>query len=128
MLVTRSNRIGVTTLTIARPPINALDREALEELDHVLQGLERDEQVRAVVLASGVEGIFCAGGDLKYWRQFPNTMAREISRVGRKVFARLQCIPYPTIQSPTGPRSSDSRQGAVQTRYAEIAASGSSRK
>lgn len=100
--VTRSDKQAIVTLTITRPPINALDQETLDELSQALSGLESDTTVRVVVLASGVGGVFCTGGDLRFWRQFPRDKAREVSRAGRQVFARLQRLPFPTIAAIEG--------------------------
>lgn len=100
--VTRSDQKGITTLTLTKPPINALDREGLEELDRTLQDLERNSDVRVVVLASGVEGVFCTGGDLKFWRRFPRDASRQVSRAGRNVFTRLERLPCPTIAAIEG--------------------------
>ena len=58
----------VTVLTLKRPPVNALDRTALEELSKALENVESDRESRVLVLTGGIEGIFCSGGDLKYWR------------------------------------------------------------
>ncbi|MGD0626173.1 MAG: enoyl-CoA hydratase-related protein [Thermodesulfobacteriota bacterium] len=59
----------VTILTLTRPPINALDREALDELAEAIEVVEADKQTRVLVIISGIEGIFCSGGDLNFWRQ-----------------------------------------------------------
>ena len=63
--VTRADEDGGTTLTLARPPINALDRDTLDELAAAVDDLAADPHARVVVLTSGIDGIFCAGGDLK---------------------------------------------------------------
>lgn len=100
--VHRTVEAGVATLTIVRPPINALDRDSLDELDEAIGEVEEDTKTRAVIVASGLEGVFCAGGDLRYWRQFPRQRAREVSRTGRQVFARLRRLPVPTIAAIEG--------------------------
>lgn len=100
--VTRSDRKGIAILTVTRPPINALDHKALEELNRAVRDLEGDAGVRVVVLASGVEGVFCTGGDLKFWRRFPRDASRQVSRAGRNVFTRLERLPCPTIAAVEG--------------------------
>ncbi len=55
---------GVATLTLDRPPRNALEREMARDLDAALTDLADDNSVRAVVL-TGEGPAFCAGGDLK---------------------------------------------------------------
>lgn len=55
----------VGLLTLNRPErLNAISRRMVDELNHVLDAVERDEAVRALVLA-GAGRAFCAGFDLK---------------------------------------------------------------
>jgi enoyl-CoA hydratase/carnithine racemase len=92
----------VATLTLDKPPINALDEAALDELLAAADQVEKDESVRAVIIASGIERIFCAGGDLKYWPQRYAGMPDQVSRAGRRVFARLEALAKPTIAAIAG--------------------------
>lgn len=55
---------GVATVTLDRPPRNAMDGQLAGELAAALEDARDDETVRAVVL-TGVGKAFCAGGDLK---------------------------------------------------------------
>ncbi len=55
---------GVCTLTLDRPPANALNTEFLQEIESRFAGLENRHDVRAVVI-TGRGKIFCAGMDLK---------------------------------------------------------------
>lgn len=91
----------LTLLTLARPPINALDRDALEELATAVAEVGADPEIKALVITSGIDGIFCSGGDLKYWRHVPD--GDEVSRAGREVFARIEQLPKPTIAAINGP-------------------------
>lgn len=91
---------SVTLLTLTRPPINALDREALEELAELVAEVSADRGTRALLITGGIDGIFCSGGDLKYWRQVPD--GGEVSRAGREVFARIEQLPKPTIAAING--------------------------
>jgi len=90
----------VTVLALNRPPVNALDRTALEELSKALENVESDHESRVLVLTGGIEGIFCSGGDLKYWRHVED--GRAVSREGRKVFAQIESLPKPTIAAING--------------------------
>jgi enoyl-CoA hydratase/carnithine racemase len=65
-----TSEIGVTTeghvatVELRRPPNNFLDVELIGELAGVLEALDRDHEVRAVVLAAAGKH-FCAGANLK---------------------------------------------------------------
>ena len=58
-----ANRIA--RITLARPPVNALSLAMIEAVAGHLRRAADDQSVRAVVLASAVPKIFCAGLDLK---------------------------------------------------------------
>lgn len=69
---------GVARVTISRPSaMNALDANAQRELEAIWCSLERDDNLRAIVLTGEGERAFCAGADVKstaasgldYWTQ-----------------------------------------------------------
>lgn len=91
---------AVTLLTLTRPPVNALDRAALDELADRLTEVEADAETRAVVVTSGLAGVFCSGGDLKYWRTEHH--GEQVGQAGREVFRRLEELPVPTIAAING--------------------------
>src|SRR6516164_6751697 len=55
---------AIAVVTLARLPVNALDLAAVHALIAALNRAAADENVRAVVLASGVPKRFCAGLDI----------------------------------------------------------------
>jgi enoyl-CoA hydratase/carnithine racemase len=58
-----ANRIA--RITLARPPVNALNLAMINAVIAALRQAAGDDAVRAVVLASAVPKVFCAGLDLK---------------------------------------------------------------
>ncbi len=92
----------IATLRLRKPPVNALDGAALDELMAAANQVERDETVRAVIVASAIDRIFCAGGDLKYWPQHYAGMPDQVSHAGRQVFTRLERLSKPTIAAIAG--------------------------
>jgi enoyl-CoA hydratase/carnithine racemase len=55
---------GIVTLTLDRPPVNALGRELVEDLTRALADLASDAGARCLVVR-GAGKHFCAGADLK---------------------------------------------------------------
>jgi len=95
-------RETVAFLTLAFPPINALDENALQGVMKALDEVENDETIRALVIASGIKGIYCSGGNLKYWpRVYPNS-PDTVSSAGRKVFTRVEHLVKPSIAAIDG--------------------------
>jgi enoyl-CoA hydratase/carnithine racemase len=90
----------VATVRLNRPPVNALSRAMLIELDEVVGAVGDDPDVRAVVLYGG-ERVFAAGADInELQRDYPRILRRaeQLSTVCT-VVARL---PKPVIAAVTG--------------------------
>jgi enoyl-CoA hydratase len=91
---------SVSVLRLNKPPVNALDKTSLRELTEAVTQIERDPGVKAVIITSAIKDVFCAGGDLKYWRQIHN--GNEVSRAGREAFSKIEHLPKPTIAAING--------------------------
>ncbi|OYU47812.1 MAG: enoyl-CoA hydratase [Rhizobiales bacterium PAR1] len=99
-------RDRVAWVTLNRPQqLNALSVAMIKGLDEAVEAIAADRDCRAVVL-TGAGPAFCAGGDLKEFRQLledgkPDeleTFVREISAL----FARLEALPIPIIAALNG--------------------------
>jgi enoyl-CoA hydratase len=103
MSLVRSERRGaVALLTLAREDaLNALDRGLLHALEARLDELAQDESVRAVVL-TGAGRAFAAGADIAQMRGMTPAEAEAFSRLGHRVFGRLESLPVPTIAAVNG--------------------------
>lgn len=64
-LVSVSRDGGVATVTMCRPPVNAISPALVNQIADTFSQLGEDESVRAIVLTSGIDGYFMAGADLK---------------------------------------------------------------
>jgi enoyl-CoA hydratase len=97
---TLQGRVG--TLSLARPPVNALRTQTYEELASSLRTLQEDGSCSAIVIRSAVPGIFCAGADV---RELPMPRERDEERqaVTRSVFAQVLRSPVPVICAVDGP-------------------------
>ena len=54
----------IATITLARPPLNAFSIAFLDQIIAALRRASTDPDARIVILASGIEKMFCAGLDL----------------------------------------------------------------
>jgi enoyl-CoA hydratase/carnithine racemase len=90
----------VATIRLNRPPVNALSRALLIELDEVVGAVGDDADIRAVVLHGG-ERVFAAGADInELQRDYPRILRRaEQLSVVCTVVARL---PKPVIAAVAG--------------------------
>jgi methylglutaconyl-CoA hydratase len=91
---------GVAVVWLNRPAVrNAINEVMVTELTQALDALDRDDAIRAVVLA-GRGDVFCGGGDLK-WMQRMGAAARKINVQDAErlthMFHRLCALKKPTI-------------------------------
>lgn len=94
----RRDRDGVTTLQLNRPlQFNALSDDLLEALQHELDMISADMNVRCVVL-SGAGKALCAGHDLREMRGQPRLSYYQalFTRCSR-VMQGFQALPVPVI-------------------------------
>ncbi len=103
-------RAGVATITMNRPERrNALSGEMLAALDQTLREVERDEDVRCVVL-TGAGGAFCAGGDVKEFAKGAASSGGSFDQrvhnqrlSQRATSGALHAMPKPVIAALPGP-------------------------
>ncbi len=84
----------IATITLCRPPVNAINEEWLDSLDSALDEI-KDSTAVSVVLIRSSERVFCAGADLNLMSSRFNTKDGQelmISFVRRiqQVYARLE--------------------------------------
>jgi enoyl-CoA hydratase len=94
----RDGPIG--TVTINRPrQLNALSSGVLTELVDALDGLDRDDEIRGIILTGGTE-VFAAGADLKEFSASSLVDMLAGNRVA--LFDRLRLISKPLIAAVSG--------------------------
>lgn len=69
----------VATVTIDKPPINAVSVDLMRDLADGLEGLDRDGETRAIVLATSGK-VFCSGADLSRRADEIGIAAKEEAR------------------------------------------------
>jgi enoyl-CoA hydratase len=103
---TRLERVGdVYVLTLADPAKrNAIGHDLAAELVNRAEALERDPDVRALVV-TGEGTSFCAGADLPqiFGEDRPTTEMRTALRAYYACFLRIRELPFPTIAAVNGP-------------------------
>jgi enoyl-CoA hydratase len=90
---------GVAALRIDRPPMNALSRALLDEIESAARQLDGDDEVKAVVVLGGPKA-FAAGADIR--ELGGQAEAREIGKRFRTAFDRIAEIPRPVIAAING--------------------------
>ena len=90
-------------VTINRPKaLNALNSETLKDLDIVIEDLEKDTNVYAVILTGAGEKSFVAGADIAEMKDLNEEQGKEFGILGNNVFRRLEKLDKPVIAAISG--------------------------
>lgn len=83
--------------------LNALTTDMLHQLETYLAELDRNTDVRVVILTGSGTRAFCCGADIAEWGPLgPAEFARNWVRDGHRVFDRLARLSKPTIGAING--------------------------
>jgi len=101
LIYEKSDNIGV--LTVNRPDkLNALSNELTEELLQILDTVEKDVDLRVLVITGAGDKAFVAGADIKELVERDAVMGRDVSRSRQALFARIENLPVPVIAAVNG--------------------------
>ena len=97
-LVQLSFKGSIATIVLNRAAkLNALNAEMLGALEAYADELDRNQDVRVVLLA-GTGKAFCVGADIYEWSDLsPLEMGRRWIRDGHRIFNRYARLPQPVI-------------------------------
>ena len=102
--VNYETRDKIAWIAMNRAPVNAIDHAMTDAIHAALRQADADEQVRAIVLTSAIEQIFCGGMDL---RMVDAGDAMDLRRFVNKFYMETMDIQYalskPTIAAVNGP-------------------------
>lgn len=92
----------VATVTINRPPANALARGVILEINTLLDAVKNDDSVR-VVLLKGEGRFFSAGADIKEFTSISTGEEfTELAASGQLIFEKIETFPKPVIAAIHG--------------------------
>lgn len=101
LLYEKRDRIGF--ITFNRPKVlNALNRETMEELNHILIGAREDDEVRVLILTGAGEKSFVAGADISELAVQTPVSGKETALFGQSVLHRLETLGKPSIAAING--------------------------
>lgn len=95
---------SVALVTIDRPAVhNAISLATIEELDRLFDLIERDKNLRALVLTGAGTRTFVSGGDLKDFERLTSVQAAaDMSRRMQHAMARMRAMPVAVIGAVNG--------------------------
>ena len=96
----------VATLVIDHPPVNAFNRQTLNELSAAIAELNADPEVKAIVITGGGQMAFVAGADLAEVGAMVKTRdaaaIEAIAALGQRVFDQIEASRKPVIAAING--------------------------
>ena len=101
VLLEKEEHLAIVTIN-RQKALNALNSETLKDLDAVLENLENDSNIYAVILTGAGEKSFVAGADIAEMRDLNEEQGKEFGMLGNKVFRRLEKLDKPVIAAISG--------------------------
>ncbi|WP_353944829.1 enoyl-CoA hydratase-related protein [Streptomyces sp. HUAS MG91] len=92
---------GVGTISLARPPMNALDIATQDRIKELAEEATARDDIRAVVVR-GSEKVFAAGADIKEMQAMDHAAMVVRSRALQDSFTAVARIPKPVVAAITG--------------------------
>jgi enoyl-CoA hydratase len=94
---------NVAVIKFNRPKaLNALNAELLAEMGQALDEIEKDQDLRVLILTGEGEKAFVAGADIAYMVDLSPLEARRFSLIGHDIGVRLENLPIPVIACVNG--------------------------
>ena len=94
---------GIAIITFNRPEVlNALNDKLLKELSHALDEIEKNEDIRVLILTGAGEKSFVAGADIKEIATFNALDAKTFAQNGHSTINRFEKLPIPVIAAVNG--------------------------
>ncbi len=102
ILITENN--GIATLTINRPEkLNALNKATIAELNTAFDTLEKDENIRVILITGSGEKAFVAGADIAEFAHFSVEEGAELAAQGQELlFDFVANLRTPVIAAVNG--------------------------
>jgi len=96
-------RDGIGYVTVNRPEkLNALNQQVMRDLGACFEGIEKDDEVRAVILTGAGEKAFVAGADINELAAQTPVEGKETSRRGQRVLDLIEDLGKPVIAAVNG--------------------------
>lgn len=101
ILLEKINGIAVLTVDIPQSR-NALSVPIVEYIEQLVDDIQKDKDIRCMVLTGGGEKSFIAGADIRKLVKMTPEDARYSIEVGHRLFTKIETMDIPTIAAVNG--------------------------
>jgi enoyl-CoA hydratase len=93
----------LATIIVNRPQVlNALNKETINELTEAVSVLEKEKQIKVVIIKGSGEKAFIAGADIKEMKDMSVLEARKFSELGHNLLDKIRQSRLPYIAMING--------------------------
>ncbi|MGD8191465.1 enoyl-CoA hydratase/isomerase family protein [Brevibacillus ginsengisoli] len=92
----------VATITLNRPPFNPFNRQLYRELYELLDRIDEDDQIQAVIITGKGEKAFGAGADITEMMKLDPVEVARMGEDSRKATGRIERLSKPVIAAING--------------------------
>jgi enoyl-CoA hydratase len=94
---------GVFIVTVNRPDkLNALNKEVMIDLDAVMNEIENDKEIKAVIITGAGQKAFVAGADISEFVGLSNEEGKALAKKGQDIFFRIENCAKPIVAAVNG--------------------------
>jgi enoyl-CoA hydratase len=94
---------GILTITVNRPDkMNALNKEVMSDLDAVINEIETNTEVKAVIITGSGEKAFVAGADISEFVGLTKEEGQVLAKKGQDIFAHIENSSKPIVAAVNG--------------------------
>jgi len=94
---------GIFTITVNRPDkLNALNRQVMADLDEVMNEVEGNAGIKAVILTGAGARAFVAGADISEFLGLSHGEGMDLARRGHDIFFRIENCSKPVVAAVNG--------------------------
>ena len=94
---------GILTITINRPEkMNALNADVLTELDHALDEMYTNQQLKTAIITGAGPKAFVAGADITEFNGLSREASMALSKRGQDIFFRIENSRKPIVAAVNG--------------------------
>lgn len=94
---------GIFTVTINRPDkLNALNKDVMNDLDAVMDEVERAAEIKAVLLTGAGQKAFVAGADISEFTGLSKEEGTTLAKKGQDIFFRIENSAKPVVAAVNG--------------------------
>jgi len=94
---------GLLTVTVNRPDkLNALNKDVISDLDALVNEVQDNTAIKAVIITGAGQKAFVAGADISEFIGLSNEEGKMLAKKGQDIFARIENCSKPIVAAVNG--------------------------